>query len=71
MTRSNTLTEALPTSRTRKSDSDDIRLRALKRLYQRKAAVNELIDSLETYQRIQGGMPIACEPLIGLLRKCS
>ena len=71
MTRSNTLTDALPTSRTRKSESDDIRLRALERLYQRKAVVNELIDSLETYQRFQGGLPLACEPLIGSLRKCS
>jgi hypothetical protein len=31
--------------------SDRVRLRALERLYERKAAVEELIESLEEYQR--------------------
>lgn len=35
----------------RKQDTDDIRRRALERLYLRKAAVDELIHSLENYQK--------------------
>jgi hypothetical protein len=35
------------------SHSDQVRLRALARLYERRAAVDELIDSLERYQQCQ------------------
>jgi hypothetical protein len=50
----------------RASVSDEIRLRALERLYARKAAVDELIDSLENYQRCQSLPPRrACKAVSG------
>jgi hypothetical protein len=50
------------------SESDATRRRALERLYQRKAAVNELIESLENYQRCRAGRNVE---LLTALRKCS
>lgn len=50
-----TLTNVLPTPatapRARETASDAMRRRALERLYERKAAVDDLIESLECYQR--------------------
>ena len=52
-----TLTNLLPipatVSRNSKTASDAIRLLALERLYKRKAAVDQLIQSLEKYQHCQ------------------
>ena len=63
----------LPTSaeRNRISTSDDIRKRALQRLYERQAAVNELIESLENYARCQNGQHAACSDLSGARRYSS
>jgi hypothetical protein len=69
MTLSPTLYTNTPTGSTRRSDSEDIRLRALERLYERKAAVNGLIASLEEYQRFQRSR--VASPASVLLRKCS
>ena len=47
-----------------KRDSIAIRQRALERLYLRKAAVDELIESLEKYARTQRALaPAPCIPL--------
>ena len=53
----------------RKEDRSDIRRRALERLYVRKAAVDELIHSLETYQTAQRAIA-PCIPF-SEARKCS
>ncbi len=54
MTLSRATTQTAPAGRIqRASVSDEFRLRALERLYQRKAVMDELIDSLENYQRCQ------------------
>jgi hypothetical protein len=50
MTRANVLPMPVSALRIRKTDSDAIRRRALERLYQRRAAVDQLIRSLEGYQ---------------------
>lgn len=54
--------------RNQNQNSDDIRRRALERLYERKAAVDDLIRSLEGYQRAKRKpqcIPFSAE------RKCS
>lgn len=48
---------------------DEIRLRALERLYMRRDAVDELIRSLEAYQQVEGSKA-RCIP-INAARKCS
>ena len=53
----------------RRRDSDEVRLRALERLYLRKAAVDELILSLQHYQETQRAKA-PCIPL-NEARKCS
>ncbi len=61
-----TLTNLLPmpalAQRASTRGSDEIRRRALERLYERKAAVDELIESLENYQRFQAGRSAVCVP---------
>jgi len=49
---------------------DVFRRRALERLYQRKAAVDELIDCLENYQRCRERRPNSCIE-ISAVPKCS
>jgi hypothetical protein len=53
----------------RMRETDEVRRRALERLYLRKAAVDELIESLQNYQRAQRAkapvMPFS------VARKCS
>jgi hypothetical protein len=56
--------------RSRLISGDYIRLRALDRLYERKAAVEDLIRSLEDYQRTTQPKPGVCVPFIAP-RKCS
>ena len=68
MTLSNVLAKSLPT---RGSSSDAIRLRALERLYERKAVLDKLIGSLEDYQSCQILPSIARAPVTESLRKCS
>ncbi|MBS1854316.1 MAG: hypothetical protein JST11_03040 [Acidobacteria bacterium] len=50
--------------------SDEIRIRALERLYERRAAVDELIESLENYQRARTGHTAMCVPFTAA-QKCS
>jgi hypothetical protein len=50
--------------------SDYVRRRALERLYERRAAVDELIVLLERYQDVQQRKLPACVP-INAVRKCS
>jgi hypothetical protein len=50
-------------------DSDDLRQRALERLYLRKAAVDQLIVSLQNYEKMKRP-PAPCIPFSGA-RKCS
>ena len=66
-----TLTNVLPipatSPRARKTASDAMRQRALERLYERKAAVDHLIESLECYQRCRAvrstpGIPLTAMP---------
>jgi hypothetical protein len=47
-----------------------VRRRALDRLYERRAIVEELIRSLECYQRMNRRQPGKCVPFIAQ-RKCS
>jgi hypothetical protein len=54
--------------RNRRQDSDEMRRRALERLYMRKAAVDQLILSLQNYQKVQRKAP--CIPFTAA-RKCS
>ena len=54
--------------RNRFTGSDAIRRRALERLYERRATVDELIDSLERYQQ-QRPQAVCIEISAG--RKCS
>ena len=49
---------------------DGLRRRALERLYKRKAAVDELIDSLENYQRCRETQPGICID-ISAVPRCS
>jgi len=49
--------------RRRFRSSDFMRTRALERLYERKAAVDHLIRSLEEYQRIEGPRRAECVEL--------
>jgi hypothetical protein len=56
--------------RTRLIPADFIRRRALDRLYERKAAVEDLIRSLEVYERSTNLHPGECVPFSGPL-KCS
>ena len=53
----------------RKRDTEEVRRRALERLYLRKAAVDELILSLQKYQKAQGAKA-PCIPF-SAARKCS
>jgi hypothetical protein len=48
--------------RTRIAASDAIRRRALERLYERKAVLEQLIDSLENYQRCRNRQLALCIP---------
>ena len=70
-----TLTDHLPpgrftSQRSRSTDSDTIRRRALERLYERKTIVDQLIESLERYEESR-----AIRPASGIsateMRKCS
>jgi len=49
---------------------DEMRKRALERLYTRRAAVEDLIQSLESYQRAQGTPAAECREF-STGRKCS
>jgi hypothetical protein len=62
MTLSNLLAMPAISQRQSTSTSDEIRRRALERLYQRKAAVDELIESLENYQRCRVNQGAVCVP---------
>jgi hypothetical protein len=53
----------------RRRDSDEMRRRALERLYMRRAAVDELIISLQNYQETQRAKA-PCIPF-NEARKCS
>jgi len=74
MTLTLTLTSATsagtPKSAARLPISDAVRRRALERLYERKALVDELIDSLESYQRMRETQRATCVPF-SALSKCS
>ena len=69
-----TLTSVFPIPDTattaRKTDSDAMRRRALERLYERKAAVDHLIQSLEIYQRCRAEQSTPALALTAL-PKCS
>ena len=65
-----TLLETSSAERSRLIPGDYIRLRALDRLYERKAAVEDLIRSLEVYQRTTNSRRGECVPFIAP-RKCS
>ena len=64
------LIEAVPDEKRNTSSSQMIRRRALERLYLRKAAVDELIESLENYVRTQRMEVAPCIPFSGV-QKCS
>ena len=72
-----TLTKPLPrptttNQRSRSADSDAIRRRALERLYERRTAVDHLIESLERYQECGASRPRAATRVTELaMRKCS
>lgn len=51
-------------------NADYFRAEALKRLYERREAVNSLIHSLEIYERTAARGPVGIEQLIAA-RKCS
>lgn len=55
-----TLPEPDSAERSRLLGVDEIRRRALERLYARRTAVDDLIESLERYQRAQGGPVAEC-----------
>jgi hypothetical protein len=70
-----TLTDPSPThrltaQRNRTADSDTIRRRALERLYQRRTAVDQLIESLERYEESRAIRPASGIPVTEM-RKCS
>ena len=65
-----TLTANVFTDDRTSSIRDHIRLRALERLYARRAAVDALIDSLEDYAETRRANRAACIPL-SVERKCS
>ena len=60
MAQLNTLSNDLLPQRNRFACTDSIRRRALARLYERRTAVDELINSLERYQSAQSGRRAAC-----------
>jgi len=60
MINANILPMTTPTIRDRNSGTDAIRRRALERLYERRAAVDELIESLEIYQRCHDSQRAVC-----------
>jgi hypothetical protein len=68
------MTLALPApssaERSRLLSTDHIRRRALERLYERRAAVDDLIRSLEEYQRTKAGRRAPCVE-ISAVRTCS
>jgi hypothetical protein len=64
------LPEAASAERSRLIPGDFIRRRALERLYERKAAVEDLIRSLEIYERSKGKSAGECVPFIAR-QKCS
>jgi hypothetical protein len=57
--------------RSRLISSDYIRARALDRLYERRAAVEDLIRSLEIYQRSHVSRRAECVEFNAAPRKCS
>jgi hypothetical protein len=63
LTLTQTLLHSTSPEHARVSTSDAIRLRALERLYERKAAVDELIESLEEYQRCRNRQRAQCVAL--------
>ena len=60
MINANILPMTTPTIRDRNSGIDAVRRRALERLYERRAAVDELIESLEIYQRCHANQRAVC-----------
>ena len=62
-----TLTSSSPS---RNRDTESMRRRALERLYERKAAVDGLIQSLENYER-SSGASVAGFARLNELPKCS
>ena len=66
----NVLPVATSIERSRLIPGDFIRRRALDRLYERKAAVEDLIRSLESYERTNRPAAGECVPFIAP-RKCS
>lgn len=66
-----TFASASPTALDRRQPVDnDIRVRALERLYARRNAVDALIQSLEDYMEIRQANRAKCIPLM-VSRKCS
>jgi hypothetical protein len=61
---------SISSSQAAERNADYIRRRALERLYERRAAVDELIVLLERYQDTQQRNLAPCVP-INALRKCS
>ena len=60
MAQLSTLSNDLVQQRNRFVCTDSIRRRALARLYERRVAVDELIDSLERYQSAQSELRTPC-----------
>ena len=56
--------------RSRLLSVDDVRTRALERLYQRREVISDLIESLEDYQRIKRIREANCIQL-SAVRRCS
>ena len=65
-----TLPSPASPERSRLLPVDVLRRQALARLYERRETVDNLIRSLEDYQRTQSGVPPACIE-ISARRKCS
>ena len=61
---------SITSSRAAERTADHIRRRALERLYERRAAVDELIVLLERYQDTQQQSLAPCVPITAM-RKCS
>jgi hypothetical protein len=64
------LVSSFSADRVRASFTDDIRRRALERLYERRDAVEDLIRSLEGYEQCHNARRAACIEFTGA-RKCS
>lgn len=67
-----TLPPTTSAERSRLLSVNDIRRRALERLYQRREAISSLIGSLEDYQRIKRIREASCVELsAAAVRRCS